>query len=95
MAKPQAPSELVGKTKEAIAFISPRNLDADDLPDTHRLETDCGLYAYARRSLVSPFERTARKYEAAAKISPSACSKLRTVKAAIKLVAKAAGFSYE
>ena len=95
MPKPAAPARLIRETKEAIVYISPRNLAVADLRNTHLLERDCGLYSYARRSLVSPFRRTARTYKADAAMSPTACGKLRSVKAAIKLVAKAGGFSYE
>jgi hypothetical protein len=57
-----------------------------------RLEDVFRLRAYQRRALASPFEETAQRWNATARISRVACENLATVGEAVALVSKEAGF---
>lgn len=94
MAKPPAPTALVDEVRRAIVFMSP-NPPAGAPNDDDKLESKWRLFTYQRRALAGPFERAARGYKDDAVIARGKCEELKTVKAAIKLVATAAGFSYD
>lgn len=93
MAKPAAPTQLVTDVKDAIRFMSPTA--HDDIADTDSLETRWRLFATNRKALAPPFQRIARNYDRTAKLTQKQCAALTTVKKAVQLVAKVAGFSYE
>ncbi|MBX7183612.1 MAG: hypothetical protein K1Y01_00560 [Vicinamibacteria bacterium] len=82
--------------KEDIAWISPREkVTAGNLTDATQLEAGAGLYIYQRKALAGRFRKIAKEHSAApGPIGVGECGKLITVKAAIVLVAKAAGFTY-
>ena len=90
-----APDKLVDEVKAAIRFVSP--VELAELQDTDKLESKCRLFSMQRKALAAPFQRTARKFKKddTPTVTRTQCDDLKTVKAAIKLVAGAAGFSYE
>jgi hypothetical protein len=89
--KQPTPRELRQLVIEDVRWMAGPNTPAQDLPG-HKLDVIYGLTGYQRRALASPFEESARKWDATASINRGACEKLSTLAQAVKLVSTAAGF---